>query len=222
MPCALQQPTLHWNNLKMNKSLTLLGTALLLASSASAFAASSVDLTVKGLITPNACTPVISGGGVVDHGKIASKDLVQNSPTSLPKFTLQLTINCEGLTAMAIRPIDNRAGTSTGSSDFGLGLINENKKLGRFYLTPLNMVADAVAVQPIASGDGGRTWYAEWAWELQTLWGVGALDDATRLIPIKDLVMDLEVATQIARADQFDFSEEQPIDGSGTLEVMYL
>ena len=206
----------------MNKSLTLVCTALLLASTAPAFAASSVDLTVKGLITPNACTPTISGGGVVDHGKIASKDLIQNNPTHLPRITLQLAINCEGLTAIAIRPIDNRAGTSIGSSDFGLGRINENKKLGRFYLTPLNMVADAVAVQPIASGDGGRTWYAEWAWELQTLWGVGALDDATALVPIKNLVMDLEVSTTIARADQFDFSEEQPIDGSGTLEVMYL
>lgn len=220
--CAHQPPTLHWINLNMNTSLTLVCTALLLANTASAFAASSVDLTVKGVITPNACTPTFSGGGVVDHGKIASKDLVQNNPTTLPKAMLKLSINCEGPTAIAIRPVDNRAGTATGSSDFGLGLINTNKKLGRFYLTPLNMVADAVPVQPIASGDGGRTWYAEWAWELQTLWGAGALDDATTLLPVKDLVMDLEVTTQIARADQFDFSEEQPIDGSGTLEVMYL
>ncbi|QLG95077.1 DUF1120 domain-containing protein [Pseudomonas yamanorum] len=206
----------------MNKSLNLVGTALLLASTTSAFAASTVDLTVKGLITPNACTPAISGGGVVDHGKIASKDLVQNNPTPLPRVMLQLTINCEGLTAIAIKPIDNRGGTATSSFDFGLGLVNGNKKLGRFYLTPLNMVADAVTVQPIASGDGGRTWYAERSWELQTLWGVGAMDNATTLLPVKDLVMDLEVSTSIARADQFDFSEEHPIDGSGTLEVMYL
>lgn len=206
----------------MNKHLIALGSALLITTALPTFAASTVDLTVKGLITPNACTPTLSGGGVVDHGKIASKDLTQNNPTALPRVTLQLAINCEGPTTLAIRPIDNRTGTSVQSSDFGLGLINENKKLGRFYLTPLNMVADAVAVQPIASVDGGRTWYAERNWELPSLWGVGALDDATALVPVKDLVIDLEVGTTIARADQFDFSDEQPIDGSGTLEVMYL
>lgn len=206
----------------MNKHLIALGSALLITASLPTFAASTVDLTVKGMIIPNACTPTISGGGVVDHGKIASKDLVQNNPTNLPKVTLQLTINCEGLTSLSIRPGDNRSGTSTGTSDFGLGMANGNKKLGRFYLTPLNMVADTVSVQPIASSDGGRTWYAERNWELHTLWGAGAMDDGTTLLSVKDLVMDLEVSTQIARADQFDFSDDHPIDGSGTLEVVYL
>jgi hypothetical protein len=206
----------------MNKHLIALGSALLITTSLPTFAASAVDLTVTGMITPNACTPTISGGGIADHGKIASKDLVQNNPTTLPKVTLQLTINCEGLTPLAIRPVDNRSGTSTGGSDFGLGMVNEDKKLGRFYLTPLNMVADTVSVQPIASGDGGRTWYAERSWELYTLWGVGAMDDATTLLAVKDLVMDLEVGTQIARADQFTFNDDHSIDGHGTLEVLYL
>lgn len=202
--------------------MSLMSTALLLATTLPAFAASTVDLTVKGVITPSACTPVIAGGGVVDHGKIASKDLVQDNPTSLPRVMLQFSLNCEAPTHFAIRPIDNRTGTSIGSSYFGLGLINGNKKLGRFYLTPRNMIADNTAVQPIASIDGGQTWYAEWAWELQTLWGVGALDDASMPIPVKELTLDFEVGTQIARADQFDWSNEEPIDGSGTLEVVYL
>lgn len=84
------------------------------------------------------------------------------------------------------------------------------------------MLADGVSAQPIASVDGGRTWYSERNWELQTLWGAGAVDDATTLLPIKSLVLDLEVGASIARADQFDFSDEAPIDGSATLEVMYL
>jgi type 1 fimbria pilin len=55
----------------MNKSLALLSTSLLLATASPAFAASSVDLTVKGLITPNACTPALSevlidGNGVLE------------------------------------------------------------------------------------------------------------------------------------------------------------
>jgi len=222
MPGALLSASPVVERIEMSKSLTLSSIALLLASAAPAFAASNVDLTVKGLITPNACTPTVSAGGMVDHGKMASKDLVQNNPTSLPRVTLQLSIACDASIPFAIKPIDNRSGTSTGTMDFGLGLINGNKRLGRFYLTPLNMRADGVSAQPIASSDGGRTWYGERNWELQTLWGAGAADDATTLLPIKNLVMDLGVNTSIARADQFDFSDEAPIDGSATLEVMYL
>ncbi|NNA65060.1 DUF1120 domain-containing protein [Pseudomonas gessardii] len=206
----------------MNKSLNLVGVALLLASSTSTWAASTVDLTVKGLITPNACTPAVSAGGMVDHGKISAKDLVQNNPTALPKAMLRLTIDCDASIPFAIRPIDNRSGTATSSSDFGLGLVNGNKKLGRYYLTPQNLVADGTPAQPIASADGGRTWYSERSWELQTLWGAGTQDDASTLLPIKNLVIDLEVRTQIAPANQFDFSDEAPIDGSATLEVVYL
>lgn len=44
--------------------------ALLLAAFApAAFAASSADLNVFGTITPSACAPVLSDGGVIDHGK---------------------------------------------------------------------------------------------------------------------------------------------------------
>ena len=59
----------------MKLTLKALATALLISASAAAMAASSVDLSVKGVITPNACTPSLSGGGVVDYGKISAKDL---------------------------------------------------------------------------------------------------------------------------------------------------
>lgn len=49
----------------MNKTLNSLLGAMLLTGSASAFAASSVDLAVTGLITPSACTPTLANGGVV-------------------------------------------------------------------------------------------------------------------------------------------------------------
>ncbi len=52
----------------MNKSLTLLSSVLLLANALPTFAASSVDMTVTGVITPSACTPSLPGA--VDFGKI--------------------------------------------------------------------------------------------------------------------------------------------------------
>jgi len=206
----------------MNKSLAFLSAALVLATPSLASAASTVDLTVKGLITPNACTPAVASGGLVDHGKIASKDLTQNNPTSLPRVTLQFRIGCEGPTSFAIRPIDNRNGTAIDSYSFGLGLVNDTQKLGRFYLTPKNILADSVSAQPIASSDGGNTWYAERNWELNTLWGVGGMDDDSVLISMQNLAMDFEVGGQITRADRLDLSNEVTIDGSATLEVIYL
>jgi type 1 fimbria pilin len=56
---------------------------VLLASAGNAIAASSVDLTVKGSITPSACTPLLSSGGVADFGKISVKDLRPDNPTYL-------------------------------------------------------------------------------------------------------------------------------------------
>ncbi|WP_122802093.1 DUF1120 domain-containing protein, partial [Pseudomonas viridiflava] len=53
----------------MNKHLIAVASALLITGTAPAFAASTVDLTVKGIITPNACTPGLSSGGIIDHGK---------------------------------------------------------------------------------------------------------------------------------------------------------
>lgn len=188
----------------------------------SVFAASSIELAVRGTITPSACTPAFAGSNIIDHGKIAAKDLRQDNPTLLPKSTVQLSITCEASTFFAIKPIDNRSGTSTSPWDFGLGFVNGDKPLGSFQLTPKNMLADGIGVQPIASADGGNSWYAEWGWELQTLWGAGAMDNPTILLPSRVLEMDLEVSTVIARADRFDLSEEVEILGSGTLEVVYL
>ncbi|SEM32333.1 Protein of unknown function [Pseudomonas sp. ok272] len=206
----------------MNTLYPALATALFLTCAPSAFAASTVDLTVTGKITPSACTPSLSGGGVVDHGKISAKDLRPNNSTSLPKVILQFRVNCEAHTQFAIKPTDNRAGSSTQSSDFGLGLVNGNKKLGRFYLDPLNMIADTTPVQPIVSNDGGSTWHAGSYWELEGIWGVAATDDGTTLLAVKDLSLDFQVSTQIARADQFDFTDEVTLDGSATLDIKYL
>ena len=113
----------------MSKSLNALFTALLLTTAGNALAASSVDLTVKGLITPSACEPTLPNGGNVDIGKISAKDLKADDHTNLGEHTLQLTVTCDDETLMAIEPHDNRAGSSSDNipSCFGLGLIYGNE-----------------------------------------------------------------------------------------------
>lgn len=205
----------------MKTQLTTLAASVLLLGSATAFAASSVDLTVKGLIVPSACTPSLSGGGVIDHGKVSAKDLNPGYGTAIGLHTLSMTVNCDAPIQFALHPIDNRAASGT-SSDFGLGFINETQKLGHFSLTWRGMVADGVTVQPIASTDQGNTWYAEKFWEPSMYMAAGSMDDDTQPLPIKDLSVDLEVLTIINRADGLDLSNEVTIDGSATLEVKYL
>jgi type 1 fimbria pilin len=66
----------------MNAFASRLMLTLLLAPPA--FAASTSDLSVKGSITPSACEPLISGGSVVDFGKISVGSPMPTNSPALP------------------------------------------------------------------------------------------------------------------------------------------
>ena len=206
----------------MKALLTTLTTSLLLLGSASTYAASTVDLTVKGLIVPSACTPNMSSGGIIDHGKISAKDLRPDNPTHIGTHVMTLVVVCDAPIQFALHSIDNRAGSSISSSDYGLGLINGTQKLGWFQLMLRNAVADGAQMQTIASSDGGNTWYSEKLWDAGLYMALATLDDATQPAAIKELVTELVVDTSIARTDGLDLSNEVTLDGSATLEVKYL
>ncbi|MEG8231168.1 DUF1120 domain-containing protein [Pseudomonas orientalis] len=206
----------------MKTCLTTLAASVLLLSSANAFAASSVDLTVKGLIVPSACTPSLSAGGVIDHGKISAKDLNPDKNTIIGNHTLSMAVNCDAPIQFAVHSIDNRAASGS-SLSYGLGFINETQRLGGYSLTLVSPVAeDGVVVQPIASGDQGNTWYREKFWDPGLYMSVASMDDDSQPLAVKDLRVDLQVQTFVFRADGLDLSNEVNIDGSATLEVKYL
>ena len=206
----------------MKTTLTSLAGSLVLLGCASTFAASTVDIAVKGLIVPSACTPALSSGGVVDHGKISAKDLRPDNPTLIGTHVLTLNVNCDAPTLIALHSIDNRAASAWTSSVYGLGFINGDQKLGWYYLYLDNPMGDGVALQPIASGNQGGTWYREDIWEPRLYMSAASMDDDTQPVPVQNLQADLMVRTSIARTDGLDLSNEVPIDGSATLEVKYL
>jgi type 1 fimbria pilin len=206
----------------MKPLFTVLATGLMLLGSATSYAASTVDLTVKGLIVPSACTPVLSSGGVIDHGKISAKDLNISNPTLIGTHTLTLVVSCDSAISFALHSVDNRVGSSISSSYYGLGLINGNQKLGWFGLILDNPVADGVAVQPIASFNGQDNWYREKFWDPGLYMSVASMADDSQPVPVKDLSLELVVETSIARTDSLDLSNEVTLDGSATLEVKYL
>lgn len=205
------------------KSLNTLFAALLLAGAGTAVAASSVDLTVRGLITPSACEPTLPNGGNVDIGKISAKDLNTDKPTFLPHQAVPLTVTCDAATLMALEPKDNRAGSEyeNDAALFGLGLINDSEKLGGMELRLLNAAADGVASRTIASSDNGATWRSLPTFQKGEILSVTTTDVNTPTA-VQVMTADMSIRPVIAPASSLTLTNEVVIDGSVTLTVKYL
>jgi hypothetical protein len=207
----------------MNTVFKSLGAAMLLLGSANALAASSVDLSVIGLITPSACTPELSNGGNVDYGKIAAKDLNKDQKTPLPTQIVQFSVACDGATLMAMKAKDNREGSAAENDfmQFGLGLINDTEKLGGMELKLLNPIADSVPVAMVSSEDGGVTWNPDRYLTRNNLLAP-ATAGVNAPISVQLWTADLNVMPYIAKASGLTLDDEAAIDGSVTLTVHYL
>ncbi|OPA93828.1 hypothetical protein BFW86_04550 [Pseudomonas fluorescens] len=212
----------------MQQFHVLTAAVLLLAGASTVFAASSVDLSVTGSITPSACTPELSNGGVVDHGKISLQDLHPYNDKQWPDATLTLSVNCDATALIAVKVMDNRHGTANGSqwttSTFGLGLTSSGKKIGRYILTMANATADGVARGLIESIDG-KTWLDAWdaAWQPSWMRTVNAgSSQFPAPLPLQTFQTDLVISTWLSGRSNLPVSEETPIDGSATLDIVYL
>ncbi|WP_339427136.1 DUF1120 domain-containing protein [Pseudomonas sp. RA_105y_Pfl1_P41] len=206
----------------MSKSFHPLVAALLLSAATQAVAASSVDLSVRGLITPSACVPEISNAGVYDIGKISAKDLNVETYTRLDPHNMQLKVTCEAATLLALQPKDNRPGTAfRDEGGFGLGLINGDEKLGAFWVTLASAVADGASAEIIESLDGGSTWIRGGYLATDSIASVA--ENATLVpTPVQTLSMEMTVKVIIAPTNTLTLTQEVPIDGSATVTVMYL
>lgn len=206
----------------MSITRNLLITALL-ASAGNAVAASSVDLSVKGTITPNACSPALSNGGVVDFGKLSAKDLRPEQHTYLPFQTLQMSMTCDAATLFAIAVKDNREGTESSADyyNFGLGLNNGSEKIGYLTMMLSGPMADDVYVRGIGSRDGGTSWEAESSFMDDGLTSV-AQSGTVVPIPVQRLATGLQVQAVIAPSQGLTLTNEVPLDGSVTVTVNYL
>lgn len=207
----------------MNTAFKSAITALLLLGSANALAASSVDLTVKGLITPSACTPALSNGGAVDYGKISAQDLNIDTPFYLPGQSVQLVVTCDATTQIALEAKDNREGSDYTNDKmfFGLGLINGTEKLGAMELRLLSALADGVSVDVIGSQDEGNNWIG-WENMGRDVINSVALTGSSAPIPVQNLTAELVVQSRIAPSSGLTLTNEVAIDGSVTITVRYL
>ena len=206
----------------MDKSTPAVLAALLIIYLPQASAASSTDLNVSGMITPSSCTPTLSDGGAIDHGKITVTDLNQDRHTLLPPDTLQLNVRCEGSTLFALTTLDNRGGTAVIPNHHGLGTTPNDENLGSVALVLSNPVADTLAVRTIVSLDGGTQWAAGSHLSHLSLLAIASMDDPPRPIAVTTFDADIVFYTRIARADSLTLNDEVPVDGHVTVTMRYL
>ena len=185
-----------------------------------------------GLITPMACTPAFSGGGLIDFGKISQQDLNQATGTRLPLKSLTLTVSCNAPGRYALRMHDNRDGSAHVNSEiyYGLGLDSAGNKIGVYSVKfdPKQTVADALPVTyGTESTTGGVAWRTSNSNPIdigsRSLLGFTDVAGSTAgPSAIQNLTSTLTLEAVINAKQNLDLSVETPMDGSATLEVVYL
>lgn len=205
------------------QSSSLLAITLLLCA-AQASAASTAQLAVQGSITPSACQPTLSAGGNVDHGKLSAKDLKPEDYTSLEQATMAFTMSCEGPTLLALKTIDNRSGSAIFPDwhAHGLGTTAEGENLGSVSFSLNDTIADSVAVTNIISTDEGETWTPAGPLGHSVLTSFAANGGPYQPIPVQTVNASLAVYTTLNKAADLTLTDEIPMDGHATLEVIYL
>ena len=216
----------------MNTRLLSLATLSLLAFSTATFAASRTEFAVTGLITPSACTPGLSSAGVIDYGKISQQDLNSDTGTRLPIQNLNVNISCNGPIRFALRMHDNRDGSANVNSEiyYGLGLDKSGNKIGLYYLSfdPAQTMTDSLAlVYGTESTTGGVAWRSANSNPIDIgarsyLGFTDTVGSTSGPAAIQNLISIVKVQTVIAAKRNLDLSSEVYMDGSSTLEVLYL
>ncbi|WP_407439400.1 DUF1120 domain-containing protein [Lelliottia sp.] len=208
--------------------------ALFLCSlTSSVWAASTVDLTVKGTLTNSACTPTLSNGGVVDFGKTSLSTLTATGDNALRAKTITLTITCDAATTVGFVVDDNRADSvSTASSyNFGMGKTAGGVNLGYYKITATTSpMADGVAGIIISSN---KTMLDDNSW-VKGMIASGiqpeayvysvSKTDSNPAVPtaFKVGVFDLSIAPYIQGTDTLNITDDTELDGLATISVLYL
>jgi hypothetical protein len=198
------------------------------------WAASSVDVSVKGSIIPGGCTPTLSSAEF-DHGKISAQDLDASAPTSFANRARDatLTIACEAPTLYGVRGIDNRAGSALAGDRgtyFGLGHTPAGERIGAHLLRIVparSSIDNKPAFLTLGSEDGRRWTSAESEPRSVRANGVlVGLADAEGVnsgpVPIKSAILGLSSSILIAPTEGLTLTEEVALDGAATLELVYL
>lgn len=206
--------------------------ALLVSTTTSALAASTADLTINGIITPVACTPTFSNNGLVDYGKISRQELSVDNRTQLRDKSLDLNISCTAPARFALIMRDNRDGSAIVNSEifYGLKFDRSGNRIGLYSLNfdPARTVVDALdQVYRTDSTTGGRAWSTSRSNPIPIgakgyLGFTDVAGSTAGPVAIQNLSSRVTLVTVIAPTSTLDLTDDATLDGSATLEVVYL
>lgn len=224
--------------MRTNQKLATLSLALAASMASFGAQAQSIDVRVIGTVTPPACTPTLTGGGVVDYGNIAASTLSRTTTNRLGQKTFSFAITCDAPTRVAFRAVDNRASSlvpgivtaiTPGLGDdvnFGLGTVS-GANVGGYLLRILQgtFTADSAATFNIGSLDGGTTWTpfnsnnVRHTASFLTSWSA---TNGGVPVAFTTLTGTMAVDAVLNRGDALPLGNDVPLDGSATLELLYL
>ncbi|MBV6827100.1 DUF1120 domain-containing protein [Pseudomonas sp. PD9R] len=188
--------------------------------------------TLRASFAPAACQPELSNGGVVDFGRLHKNDLNTDKSTRLPPKSLTLRVSCDAPTPFALRMQDNREGSATVDSEiyYGLNVDNRNNKIGLYSLEfdPALTSADSYTrLYRTDSTTSGVAWSTASSSPIPigSKSYLGFTDSAGSTagpVEIQNLSAGVTVDAVIAPTSSLDLSNAVHLDGSGTIEIIYL
>lgn len=190
------------------------------------------EMLLRASFTPASCTPRLGQGGVVDFGRITAGQLSLERTTLLQR-SLALNVQCDGPTRFALTAKDNRAGTALAVAGedsgtlFGIGSTQAGNVLGSYRLRVETPSADR-PLTPLLGTLSGASWRtalgqdAAMAHNGQWLGFVYEGEGSAGPSALEGLTAELQVDLYVAPLQQLNLKEETPIQGSATLEIIYL
>ena len=233
----------------MKNAMLLSALFATLTLSIGARAADTTELKVKGSVKPPSCTLNLAAGGVIDYGNIPPSRLSNTAATKLERRTTAFNIDCAtGKAMVALKLSDNRASSvvpaimsfSNGYKDdnfaYGLGIV-DGKKVGIYTVSMTKVQADGYNIALYLNrglGSDPTIWNNAYssngAFFRPTLIYTWAPNDpestrtAAQHAPgaFSTVAGELTVEVTIDKLANLPVRDAIPLDGSSTLELVYL
>lgn len=225
----------------------LIATAVALSLSAAAQAAESTAvLKVTGVLTNDACTPELDGGGVVDFGTKYINELSATEDNQLGYKDMTLMITCTAATKVGWSITDNHAdtmqktkidnATATGyqvggsSQMFGVGKTAGNVNIGAYSVSTERSITVDGGKKDLGCGYvNSDTWtpattdvFLVAKSDGSNMFSVITSGSSDDLVPFMNAVFPLRIALAIQKTDALAITDNTPIDGQATITLHYL
>lgn len=208
--------------------LSIFSTSLLAVFGAEA--SETTELTVTGTIRPNACQITFPSDNTINFGTIKADMQLQEEYKELPTHNVALQINCDGPTKLAVRVSDNRgqsyhadARNADPTSNFGLGTYR-GKNIGNYTVDIDSAIADGNATDILirAGRRGERYWTNDLTRRFRHDGGQFSFGNNRIPVAFNSLTATLAVATRLNKDTYLEMADAIQLDGSLSLELIYL